>query len=489
MRGLQKAPEKMVGSILLVMVVILSLTSTSSANSQTLETVTTLLTSTSFGYTILATRQVTSTITGELSQAITLPPQYRTTTGCATQILTVTVQEPQHLSGNLTVLTASYPVNFYLMTKESYEKWAPLKPCTVQVDTLITKIAVLFYGFDIDVSPGDYVFLFMNDADFAANVDFSVNAGQTTTTFAEPITSALTQVFVVTSRLQAAQVIQPFSLGQNSLLILAGLGSVVLIVPVLVLKKRRKTVGTMAVAQPQAGPEVPTLNTPLAGPSSEPTISTGYRELDSMLEGGIPDGYAVVILSSSFDEKDLLLRRTIASSLKSGRPTFYLSNDIAKTRDLINKFSQNFYALNPFADKITTDRVNLFKIPDVGDLSNLSISSNEIIESKATNEVSKMLVIDLLSDLLMRNKARTTRRWLTDFTAKRKANGFTILATLDPLTAPQEEIQMIIGVFDGIIEIYEKPLQERSRRFLVIKKMYGRSYSENELMLDKQSLL
>jgi KaiC/GvpD/RAD55 family RecA-like ATPase len=100
-----------------------------------------------------------------------------------------------------------------------------------------------------------------------------------------------------------------------------------------------------------------------------------------------------------------------------------------------------------------------------------------------------MIVIELLSDLLLRNKGRTTRRWLTDFAARRKANGFTILATLDPLTAPQEEIQTIIGVFDGVIEVYERPLQERSRRFLVIKKMYGRNYSENELMLDKQRLL
>jgi len=47
----------------------------------------------------------------------------------------------------------------------------------------------------------------------------------------------------------------------------------------------------------------------------------------------------------------------------------------------------------------------------------------------------------------------------------------------------------MIGVFDGVIEVYEKPLQERSRRFLIIKKMYGRDYSENELMLDKHRLL
>jgi hypothetical protein len=42
--------------------------------------------------------------------------------------------------------------------------------------------------------------------------------------------------------------------------------------------------------------------------------------------------------------------------------------------------------------------------------------------------------------------------------------------------------------FDGVIEIYEKELKERSRRFLTIKKMYGLRYSETELMLDKNKL-
>jgi KaiC/GvpD/RAD55 family RecA-like ATPase len=279
-------------------------------------------------------------------------------------------------------------------------------------------------------------------------------------------------------------------------LIYASLGSIAVIASVLVLRRRRKRVMTTSVAasvaasiaEPETQAEARTSKTPSPQSSFKANVSTGYRELDSMLEGGIPDGYAVVIVSPPFDERDLLVRRTIASAITSGRPTFYLSTDIAKTRDLINKFGQNFYALNPFADKIATDRDNLFKIPDVGDLSNLNISSNEIIESKARNEPSKMIVIDLLSDLLLRNKARTTRRWLTEFAAKRKANGFTILATLDPSTAPQEEIQTLIGAFDGVIEVYEKPLQERSRRFLVIKKMYGRNYSESELMLDKDKL-
>ena len=67
--------------------------------------------------------------------------------------------------------------------------------------------------------------------------------------------------------------------------------------------------------------------------------------------------------------------------------------------------------------------------------------------------------------------------------AKRKAAGFTILATLDPSIAPKEDIQIVVGVFDGVVEVYERMLQERTRRFLTIKKMYSRDYLEEELIV------
>ena len=100
----------------------------------------------------------------------------------------------------------------------------------------------------------------------------------------------------------------------------------------------------------------------------------------------------------------------------------------------------------------------------------------------------KILIIDLLSDVLLEHEALTTYTWLDEFIARRKSEGFTILATLNPLTSSPQESQTIIALFDGIIDIYEKELRERSRRFLAVKKMYKRKYMETELMLDKDKL-
>ena len=106
-------------------------------------------------------------------------------------------------------------------------------------------------------------------------------------------------------------------------------------------------------------------------------------------------------------------------------------------------------------------------------------------KDKATKRI---MIIDILSDLLLRYKSIITRRWLTDFVGKRKAEGFTIIATLNPLATTKEETQSIIDFFDGVIEIFEKPLMERSRRFLMIRKMYGQKYSDSEVLMDRDKL-
>ena len=59
---------------------------------------------------------------------------------------------------------------------------------------------------------------------------------------------------------------------------------------------------------------------------------------------------------------------------------------------------------------------------------------------------------------------------------------------INPSIASKEEIETVVDVFDGIMEIFEREVREKFRRFLVVKKMYGRVYLEDELMLDKSKL-
>lgn len=218
-------------------------------------------------------------------------------------------------------------------------------------------------------------------------------------------------------------------------------------------------------------------------------ISTGYAELDQMLSGGLPDRYAILFASPSYDERDLLLGKIIESNSSSGNPSFYISSDVRKIEDLLGKYPHDFFAFCQQADKVTPGHANLFNVASIENLSDFNISLTTSLRTIPTKEAAgKIMIIDFLSDVLLQHKLLTTRRWLSDFLTRRKAEGFTVLATFNPLIAAREEAQTIIDSFDGVIEIYEKELKERSRRFLTIKKMYGRRYAETELMLDKNRL-
>jgi ABC-type transport system substrate-binding protein/KaiC/GvpD/RAD55 family RecA-like ATPase len=294
-------------------------------------------------------------------------------------------------------------------------------------------------------------------------------------------------------------------------LMLAGLGGAVLVSSIaIVVRRKRGTVQTTELIEKRGSKEGPSdvkstrseepkvqqvMKEPLAlppveksslsTPKTEVVISTGYAALDQLLSGGLPERYAILFASPSYDERDLLLGKIIESTIESEDTSFYVSSDARE--DLLRRNRNNFIALSPQADKVPPGYANLFKIGSVGNLSDFNITLTAALRGiRARDGARKIMIIDMLSDILLQHKLLTTRRWLSDFLTRRKAEGFTILATFNPLIASKEEAQTIIDSFDGVIEIYERDLKERSRRFLTIKKMYGRRYSESELMLDKE---
>jgi archaellum biogenesis ATPase FlaH len=505
-------------SILLVSVLIPLLASAQSTSSQTSETRTTTLTGTSFGVTAATTSYQTSTVTlqavTQLSRMVFVGPA----TGrvpCNYARATYTVKDPGYVFGHF---NASSAIAFYFLTDLSSLNWIPWgigggsgMSCTPpkQSYPLVSVEDGLSYSFEVYVStPGLYDFVFLNFSHIQpVTVNFSANTGQagtTTTTYAMLSYSTITQPFVLTSTQtlgsissQAAQS-SFFLLGQKGLLIYATLGSIAIIASVLVVAWRRKPSSATVMTQEhlatvQEPPRAIAPSQPETGTravQSQRIISTGYVDLDKALEGGIPEKFSVVIVSPSFDERDLLLRRVVQSALSSGKLAILLSNDIGRTEDMISRYENRFYALSPQADKISPHGPNLLKIPNIENLSETNISLGITLKEVMAKEKASrpIMILDLLSDLLLRYKSITTRRWLTDFVGKRKAEGFTIIATLNPLTTTKEETQSIIDFFDGVIEIFEKPIAERTRRFLMIRKMYGQRYSENEMIMDKDKL-
>ena len=220
-------------------------------------------------------------------------------------------------------------------------------------------------------------------------------------------------------------------------------------------------------------------------------ITTGYKDLDNMLFGGIPENYAVALTAPSCDEKDLLIKRFLEAGAKEGQITFHVTTEAGEVKALVEEFQSTFYLFicNPQADAMIKTLPNTFKLKGVENLTDISIALTSASRKlNDSSKRSKRACIEIVSDVLLQHRAVQTRRWLTGLIPELKSKGFTILAVINPQMHQPEEAQAVVDLFEGEINIYEKQSKTGSEKLLKIKKMYGQRYLESELPLRKERL-
>ena len=220
-------------------------------------------------------------------------------------------------------------------------------------------------------------------------------------------------------------------------------------------------------------------------------ITTGYEDLDSLLFGGIPENYAVILTSPSCDERDLLIKRFLEAGAKDGQITFYVTLEASGVRAFAEEFQSNFYVFicNPRADIMIKSLPNVFKLKGVENLTDIDIALTNFFR-RLDESISgpRRACIEIVSDVLLQHHAVTTRRWLTGLIPDLRSKGFTTLAVINPLMHPPEQVHAILGLFEGEISIYEKETKKGLEKFLKVKKMYNQRYVESELLLRKERL-
>ena len=213
-------------------------------------------------------------------------------------------------------------------------------------------------------------------------------------------------------------------------------------------------------------------------------INTGYDKLDSLLLGGIPHNYAVILTSISCDERDMLIRRFLEGGARSGQLTLYITVEARGVKRLAEKFQSNFYLFlcNPQADTIIEALPNVFKLKGVENLTEINIALTSILRTLPTSQDGQgRACIEIVSDVLLQHGAVHTRRWLTSLIPDLKSKGFTTLAVMNPYMHLPQEVQAIPDLFEGEISIFERD----SVKYLKIRKMYGQKYLDSELPLRK----
>ena len=219
--------------------------------------------------------------------------------------------------------------------------------------------------------------------------------------------------------------------------------------------------------------------------------TTGFNQLDDLLLGGIPDGYAIALTSPALEERLRLVERFVEAGVKNGQVTFYLTDEPRKAKTLAKEFPSNMYLFvcNPRANLMVEDLPNVFKLKGVDNLTDIDIALTKASRQlDASWAEPKRACIEITSDVLLQHHAVTTRKWLSGLIQDLKSKGFTILAVVDSQIHSPEELEAVLGVFDGEIRLSEKMTTEGAQHTMKIKKLINQKYSDKEIILNKEAL-
>ena len=219
--------------------------------------------------------------------------------------------------------------------------------------------------------------------------------------------------------------------------------------------------------------------------------TSGIAELDALLYGGIPINYAIMLSSPPIDEQELIVKKFLEAGAKAGETAFYITVEAGAAKTLVEENPSNFYLLvcNIQADAMVPNLPNVIKLKGIEALTEIDIALTKVFRTlKPTASGPKRICIDIVSDVLLQHHAVITRKWLSTLLPKLKAQGFTVLAVMNPQMHSQEEVQAVLGLFDGEMRISEKESSKGLQQILRVRKLSNQKYLENELILNKERL-
>jgi KaiC/GvpD/RAD55 family RecA-like ATPase/tetratricopeptide (TPR) repeat protein len=253
--------------------------------------------------------------------------------------------------------------------------------------------------------------------------------------------------------------------------------------------KPRIVCGDWAGQQIVYSPEPVAFN--ISGVALPGRVSTGYADLDNLLFGGIPENYAVVLASPSSDERELLIKKFLEAGAKKGETTFYVTAELGNGTALAEKFPSSFYLFvcNPRADGTAESLRNVFKLKGVESLTDIDIALIKAFRGLDASYIgAKRACIEVVSDVLLQHHAVITRKWLSGVLSDLRAKGFTTLAVVNPDMHPAEEVQAILGLFEGEIRVSERETEKGIEKILRVRKLFNKRYLENELAITRERL-
>ncbi len=212
-------------------------------------------------------------------------------------------------------------------------------------------------------------------------------------------------------------------------------------------------------------------------------ISTGTEEIDTLLFGGIPEGYAVVLTAPPSDERDYLIRNFLEAGVKEEQTSFYVTTEAVGIESLLEKPGFYLFLCNPKPKIDVQDLPNVFKLRSKTDINNLNMALARESRGLQREGTLRRLCIEIVSDVLLRLGPEVARRWLSELIIDLGSKGFTILAVFDSSMHPVDQANAIINLFDGEINLTQTGVPPDCKKSVLIKKLRNQDYIKNPICL------
>jgi len=204
-------------------------------------------------------------------------------------------------------------------------------------------------------------------------------------------------------------------------------------------------------------------------------VPTGYGRLDEALKGGFFAGSAILLSAPASSEVPILVRNFLKASEEVG---LLICRSQSSAEAVSQPDDENLKCMVCSEKPISPSR-NFLPGKGIDNLTELNFQITETIGSVQP----KRVAVEILSDILLRHKALQTRKWLVEFLEKLHSKGITTVAILNPYMHAREEVQAVVDLFDGNLEIVEKDVEGALTKFLRVKWMQGTEVAEKELPL------
>ncbi|MEJ2241270.1 MAG: ATPase domain-containing protein [Candidatus Bathyarchaeota archaeon] len=213
----------------------------------------------------------------------------------------------------------------------------------------------------------------------------------------------------------------------------------------------------------------------------EDRISTGTQELDSLLLGGVPNEFTIVLTGSPSDERDHVIKNFLIEGIKKDEVVFFVATEPDKL-DLLENSNFVLFLCNPKPKSEIPDFPNVYKLRSKTDLTNLSISLTKAYRNLDSSK-KKRICIEIISDVLVDYGAKATRKWISELITELGTKGFTILAVMDPEMHPSDQSKAVINLFDGEISIIQSEDPLDCKKSILVKKLRNQDFIKNPICL------